>query len=73
MAAKMFQYVMMNESSKIVLLGDYDCNLLEENSLAHICDTYDLHNLVTSATFLKVSKVHSLTYVLYQSPYIYTL
>ena len=39
---------------------------VEENSLAHICDTYDLHNLPRA---LKVSKVPSLTYVLYQSPY----
>ena len=45
--------VMMNESSNIVLLGDYNYNLLEENSLAHTCDTYDLHNLVTSATCFK--------------------
>ena len=33
--------VILNESSNIVLLGDYNCNLLEENSLAHTCDTYD--------------------------------
>ena len=44
--------VMMNESSNIVLLGDCNCNLLKENSLAHICDTY-LRNLVTSATCFK--------------------
>ena len=54
----------MNESSNIVLLGDYNYNLLEENSLAHTCDTYDLHNLVTS-----VLKVLSLTSVLYQNLY----
>ena len=48
--------VILNESSNIVLLGDYNCNLLEENSLAHTCDTYDLHNLVTSATCFKGAK-----------------
>ena len=42
--------VIMNESSKIVLLGEY---LLEENSLVHTYETYDLHNLVTSATCFK--------------------
>ena len=47
---------MMNESSNIVLSGDYNFNLLEENSLAHTCDAYylhDSHNLVTSATCFK--------------------
>ena len=48
--------VIMNESSNIVLLGDYNCNLLEENSLVHTCETYDLHNLVTSATCFKCVK-----------------
>ena len=40
--------VIMNESSNIVLLGDYNYNYL-----AHTCDIYDLHNLVTSATCFK--------------------
>ena len=44
--------VMLNESSNIVLLGDYNCNL-EENSLSHSCDTYELHNLVVSAKSFK--------------------
>ena len=51
-----FQFLcdaVMNESSNIVLSGDYDYNLLEKNSIAHTCDTYDLHNLVTSATCFK--------------------
>ena len=45
--------VMMNKSYNIVLLGDYNYNLLEENSLAHTCDTFDLHNRATSATLFK--------------------
>ena len=43
----------MSESSTIVLLGDYNCNLLEENYLAYTSDTYDLHNLVASPTCFK--------------------
>ena len=48
--------IIMNESSNIVLLGGYNCNLLEENSLVHTCETYDLHNLVTFDTCLKCIK-----------------
>ena len=59
----------MNESSNIVLLGDYNYNLLEKNSLPHTCYTYDLHNLVTSATCFKGVRVLSLTCVLYHNLY----
>ena len=55
-AFKLLCDVIMNESSNIVLLGDFNCNLLEEHSYVHTCETYDLHNLVTSATCFKCIK-----------------
>ena len=40
-AFQLLRDVIMNETSKIVLLGDYDFNLLEENSIVPTCETYD--------------------------------
>ena len=49
-------FFILNERSNIVSLGDYNCNLLEENFLAHMYDAYELHNLVTSDTCFKGAK-----------------
>ena len=55
-AFQFLYHVILNESSYIGLFGDYNCNLLKENSLSHTCDTYDLHNLMTSATCFECVK-----------------
>ena len=39
-----------------MLLGDYNCDFLVDNTLHDICNSYDISNLVTSATCYKSDK-----------------
>ena len=48
----------------VVILGDYNCDFLKSNALCEICDSFDIHNLISTATCLRVLKVRSLTYAL---------
>ena len=46
--------IVMNESENIVIIGDYNCDLMVHNALKNACVSFDLHNLVTSSpTFHK--------------------
>ena len=45
--------VVIKETANVVILGDFNCDQLKNDSLSTICDSFDIHNLVSSPTCFK--------------------
>ena len=45
--------LILQESTHIVILGDYNCDFMADSPLKDICETFDLQNLVTEPTCFK--------------------
>ena len=45
--------LILQESTNIVILGDYNCDFMADSPLKDICETFDLQNLVTEPTCFK--------------------
>ena len=45
--------LILQESTNIVILGDYNCDFMADSPLKDICVTFDLQNLVTEPTCFK--------------------
>ena len=45
--------LILQESTNIVILGDYNCDFMADGPLKDICETFDLQNLVTEPTCFK--------------------
>ena len=45
--------LILQESTNIVILGDYNCDFMADGPLEDICETFDLQNLVTEPTCFK--------------------
>ena len=40
----------------VVILSDYNCDFPKDNALCEICDSFDIHNLISTAACFKSSE-----------------